>query len=110
MYDSFGLFINGAWTRGGTSADVHSPVTEKPLGTVSAASPADTARAIDAADAALDPLAEMGGFGRADALHKSADAMLSRTEEAAKMISTETGKPIAQSGREWALACDQFRW
>ena len=110
MYDSFGLFINGAWTRGGTSADVHSPVTEKPLGAVSAASPADTARAIDAADAALDPLAEMGGFGRADALHKSADAMLSRTEEAAKMISTETGKPIAQSGREWALACDQFRW
>ena len=26
------------------------------------------------------------------------------------MISTETGKPIAQSGREWGLACDQFRW
>ena len=26
------------------------------------------------------------------------------------MISTETGKPIAQAEREWALACDQFRW
>ena len=26
------------------------------------------------------------------------------------MISTETGKPIAQSRREWGLACDQFRW
>ena len=48
MYDSFGLFINGAWTRGDTSADVFSPVTEKPLGAVSTASPEDTVRAIDA--------------------------------------------------------------
>ena len=26
------------------------------------------------------------------------------------MISTETGKPIAQSEREWGLSIDQFRW
>ena len=26
------------------------------------------------------------------------------------MISLETGKPIAQSGREWGLSIDQFRW
>ena len=26
------------------------------------------------------------------------------------MISTETGKPIAQAGREWGLSIDQFRW
>ncbi|MCC6518364.1 MAG: NAD-dependent succinate-semialdehyde dehydrogenase, partial [Tabrizicola sp.] len=30
--------------------------------------------------------------------------------EAARMISLETGKPIAQSGREWGLSIDQFRW
>ena len=87
-----------------------SPVTEKPLGSVAAASPEDTQIAFDAAAAAMDALAEMGGFGRADALHKAADTMIARTDEAAKMISTETGKPIAQSGREWGLACDQFRW
>ena len=110
MYDDFGLFIGGAWIKGGKTADVMSPVTEKPLGSVAAASPEDTQTAIDAAAAAMDALAEMGGFGRADALHKAADVMIARTDEAAKMISTETGKPIAQSGREWGLACDQFRW
>lgn len=110
MYDDFGLFLSGAWTKGGKTAEVFSPVTEKSLGKVAAATPDDTAAAIDAADGALNVLREMGGFGRADALHKVADEMIRRADEAATMISTETGKPIAQSGREWNLACDQFRW
>lgn len=110
MYENFGLFIDGSWTKGGKTAEVHSPVTEKSLGSIAAASPEDTQRAINAADAAMARLAEMGGFGRADALHKAVDEMLARADEAAVMISIETGKPIAQSGREWGLACDQFRW
>ena len=110
MYENFGLFIDGFWTKGGKTAEVYSPVTEKSLGSIAAASPEDTQRAINAADAAMARLAEMGGFGRADALHKAVDEMLARADEAAVMISIETGKPIAQSGREWGLACDQFRW
>ena len=35
---------------------------------------------------------------------------LRRADEAARMISLETGKPIAQAGREWGLSIDQFRW
>jgi succinate-semialdehyde dehydrogenase/glutarate-semialdehyde dehydrogenase len=110
MYDSFGLFIGGSWTRGDSTADVLSPVTEKPLGEAPAASAKDTETALDAAAAAQAALRELGGFGRADALHRIADEMLRRAAEAARMISAETGKPLAQSGREWALACDQFRW
>ncbi|WP_138466073.1 NAD-dependent succinate-semialdehyde dehydrogenase [Poseidonocella sp. HB161398] len=109
MYDSYGLFINGAWI-GGAAAEVISPVTEAVLGRVAQASPADTVAAIDAAERAMGPLREMGGFARAEALHRIADAMLARTDEAARMIATETGKPVAQAGREWGLACDQFRW
>ncbi|MFT6532820.1 MAG: succinate-semialdehyde dehydrogenase/glutarate-semialdehyde dehydrogenase [Limimaricola cinnabarinus] len=110
MYQNFGLFIDGAWVRSSDGLDVLSPVTEKPLGRVPAASPEDTARAIDAAARALPHLREMGGFARADALHRIADEMLARADEATRMISAETGKPLAQSGREWALSCDQFRW
>lgn len=110
MYDQYGLFIDGNWRQGTASLDVASPVTEKTLGTVAGASAPDTEAAIDAAARALPQLRAMGGFARADALHKIADAMLARADEAAKMISTETGKPLVQSGREWALACDQFRW
>ncbi len=110
MYAKFGLFINGSWVPGSASADVISPVTEKEIGTVPLATASETRQAIDAAASALPKLRAMGGFGRAEALHKAADEMLRRSDEAARMISTETGKPIAQAGREWVLACDQFRW
>ena len=110
MYNKFGLFIGGAWVKGGKEAEVFSPVTEKSLGIVAAADAEDTATAIDGAADALGALHDMGGFGRADALHKAADEMLKRADEAAVMISTETGKPLAQATREWGLAYDQLRW
>ncbi len=110
MYDTYGLFIGGAWRGGGAEVEVLSPVSEKVIGTVAGATAEDTKAALEAAESALAPLRDMGGFARAEALHRIADAMLLRAEEAATMISTETGKPVAQSGREWGLACDQFRW
>ncbi|WP_417280301.1 NAD-dependent succinate-semialdehyde dehydrogenase [Celeribacter sp.] len=110
MYEKFGQFINGAWVKGSKTGAVISPVTETSLGEVSLASSETTRAALKAAYSALPTLAEMGGFARADALHKAADAMIARAEEASTMIATETGKPIAQAGREWVLACDQFRW
>jgi len=110
MYDSFGCFIDGDWHAGSASLAVSSPATGKPLGQLAAASAEDTHAALEAAAKSVAPMRDMGGFGRADVLHKIADAMLARTEEAKIMISTETGKPLAQSGREWVLACDQFRW
>lgn len=110
MYDSFGLFIAGNWTRASVHAQVISPVTGKLLGESPAATLADTQAALDAAASALPRLRAMGGFARADALHRAADEMVRRADEAARMITLETGKPIAQAGREWVLACDQFRW
>ena len=110
MYAQYGLFIDGSWTFGSKCGDVISPVSEAPLGHVPFATKDHTQEALEAAARALPTLREMGGFARADALHKAADEMIRRTPEAARMISAETGKPIAQSGREWALACEQFRW
>jgi len=110
VYSSFGLFINGQWRQGRRCSEVISPVTQTPLGSVPLAELEDTAQALDAAAAALPKLREMGGFARADALHRATDALLRRADEGARMIASETGKPIAQAQREWALACDQFRW
>ncbi len=112
MYRDFGLFIGGAWTSAeqDATAPVISPVTERPLGEVPVASAADTDAAIAAAERGLDAWRVRTAFERADALHAIADEMIRRADEAARMISTETGKPIAQSAREWALSCDQFRW
>ncbi len=112
MYDDRGLFIDGAWrpSEGGETRPVFSPVTERRLGDVPWASGADTASALDAAERGMAALRALGNFGRADALHRVADAMTVRAEEAARLISTETGRPIAQSQREWSLSTDQMRW
>ena len=111
-YAPYGLYIDGAWRGagdGGTS-DVLSPVSEQPLGACPVATIGDTAAAIDAAVGSLDAWSAVGGFGRADALHAIADEMTRRADEAVRMISLETGKPVAQAGREWSLSVDQFRW
>lgn len=110
MYDKFGLYIDGAWHSGEAGIEVISPVTEKSLGQVAGARSNDTKRAIDAAHSALPALQAMGGYGRAEALHQAYEVMMARQAEAAEMISLETGKPLVQAGREWVLACEQFRW
>lgn len=110
MYDAFGLFIAGEWRPAASTAPVYSPVTEQPLGDCPIASLAETQAAISAAEAGLKAWSATSAFARADALHRIADEMIRRADEAARMISLETGKPIAQAGREWALSIDQFRW
>lgn len=112
MYENFGLYIDGTW-RGasdGGAVPVMSPVTEKPLGESPVATRADTGEALESAARGLSAWRTTSAFERADALHRIADEMARRREEAARMISAETGKPLAQSEREWALALDQFRW
>ena len=112
MYDKFGLFIHGEWrqARDGASAAVRSPVTERPLGEVPMATVADTEEAIASAAQGFKVWRAKQAFERADALHAIADEMTRRRPEAARMISAETGKPIAQAEREWVLSTDQFRW
>lgn len=112
MYAGFGLFIGGEW-RGaadGQTSAVYSPVTEQSLGDCPVASVADTEAALASAATGFAVWSRTPAFERADALHRIADEMLRRGGEAARMISLETGKPIAQAGREWSLSIDQFRW
>lgn len=112
MYEKYGLFVGGRWVAAldGQTAPVFSPVTELALGQAPVASLTDTRAALDAAVAGFAAWKARQAFERADALHAIADEMKRRTDEAAAMISLETGKPIAQSGREWGLSVDQFRW
>ena len=112
MYEKFGLFIAGEWrpAQNGAKAAVLSPVTGNSLGEAPVAAAADTEAALHAAEAGFKAWRATPAFTRADALHAIANEMVRRTEEAARMISSETGKPIAQGQREWALTVDQFRW
>src|SRR5690606_31157843 len=112
MYGSYGLFIDGAWSgpAEGASTEITDPGNGAVLGTVPAASVEDTERAISVANRAFRSWKATPAWTRADLLHKAADVLAARAAEAARQITLETGKPLAQSGRGWGLAVDQFRW
>ena len=112
MYSERGLFIDGAWRRSGGkgASTVTDPASGDSLGEAAVASAADTRDAIAAAAQAFTAWSVTPAWTRADILHRVADAMAARTEEAARIITQEAGKPLAQSRREWQLSTDQFRW
>ncbi len=112
MYENFGLFIGGEWrTQGGLGRqEVFDPATGALLGAVPAADAADVSEAIASAEAGLALWRDTPAWTRAELLHACAEIMRARTEEAIRCITQETGKPLAQSRREWGLSADQFRW
>ena len=89
-----GQLISGKW-RKGSDADVITavdPATEDVLSQFPAASAADTEEAINAANAAQLQWCKTLGWSRAEILHKCADVMLARTEEAARQITLGSGQ------------------
>ncbi len=104
--------INGTWRkgRGADTITTVDPATEDVLDSFQAASAADTEDAIAGAVAGLKVWRATPAWTRADILHQCADVMKARTEAAARQITLEAGKPLAQSRREWQLSIDQFRW
>ena len=112
MYEEYGLFIDGSWrsAAGGGKLDITDPATGEALGTCPSASVAEVEEAIAAAEKGLKLWRATPAWTRADLLHAVAATMQSRTEEAARRITLETGKPLAQARREWALSYEQFRW
>src|SRR5205823_10335103 len=80
------------------------------IGTTPSASREDVAKAIAWAERGLKIWRATPAWTRADMLHAVASIMQTRAEEVARRITLETGKPLAQARREWALSIDQFRW
>ncbi|AWI34446.1 NAD-dependent succinate-semialdehyde dehydrogenase [Helicobacter apodemus] len=110
-YNDYGLYINGEFVKGEEdSFEVINPFNEEVLGTVASASSNQVRNAIDAASIALEEYKTLNAWERAEKLQKVADLLKSDLDEIAKIISLETGKPLAQSMREMNLTIDQFIW
>lgn len=112
MYQDLGLLIGGEWRKTGGAGviEVTDPATGEVIGAAPAASAADVEEAIEAAAKGLAAWRATPAWTRADTLHAVARIMTDRTEEAARRMVLETGKPLAQARREWGLSIDQFRW
>lgn len=112
MYSAQGLLIDGAW-RGasdGAAMPVHSPVTEAPVGHIPVASAADQDAALRAAEFAFPLWAAVAAWDRAGILRRAAELLRVRADDLARVMSTETGKPLAEARAEVMASADQFEW
>jgi succinate-semialdehyde dehydrogenase / glutarate-semialdehyde dehydrogenase len=112
MYQSYGLLIDNTWRQAadGATLPVFSPVTEEIVGHIPSASPSDIASALASAEAGLAAWREIPAWNRARVMRKAADLIRDRTEAIAHVMSTETGKPLAEARGETNAAADQFEW
>ncbi|MET8946773.1 NAD-dependent succinate-semialdehyde dehydrogenase [Streptomyces sp. NPDC004542] len=106
------LFIDGKWldAASGATLAVDDPATGEVLCEVADASPADGALALDAAVAAQPAWAATAPRVRSEILRRAYEIILERTEELARLMTLEMGKPLAEARGEVAYAAEFFRW
>lgn len=111
-YDSLYLFIDGDWLAGGgrETAAVIDPATQRELGRLPLANPADLDRALAAAQAAFEVWRRTAPVERARILKRAADLMRERASHIATLMTLEEGKPLAESRDEVVRAADYFEW
>ncbi|WP_414708377.1 NAD-dependent succinate-semialdehyde dehydrogenase [Ramlibacter sp.] len=112
MYRHYGLFIDGAWrpAAGGAVREVLDPASEDILGWIPVAAAADLDAALASAQAGFELWRRTSPWDRAAVLRKAADLIRSREQEIGRLMSQETGKPLAQACGETRDAADQFEW
>jgi succinate-semialdehyde dehydrogenase/glutarate-semialdehyde dehydrogenase len=105
-------FINGLWCDADTqqTINVTNPATQAILGTVPKMGTLETRRAIEAANTA-QPLWRAKTAGeRARILRKWFELMMANQEDLAILMTSEQGKPLAESRGEIAYAASFLEW
>ncbi len=104
--------INGSWcdADSGNTQDVTNPATGEVIGTIPEMGANETRRAIDAAKAAMPDWAGKTAKERANILRKWHDLMLENTDDLARLMTIEMGKPLAEAAGEVAYAASFIEW
>lgn len=112
MYANFGLYVDGAWrpAASGKVREVLDPATEEVVGTIPDASKDDLDAALAAAERGLALWRATSPWERSAKLRKAADLIRERLDAIARIMTIETGKPLAESKGETNAAADQFEW
>jgi succinate-semialdehyde dehydrogenase/glutarate-semialdehyde dehydrogenase len=105
-------YVNGAWVdaRGGATISVDNPATGEIIGTVPKFGAAETRDAIEAANRAFQEWRKKTAKERAAVLRKWFELMLANTEDLAKLMTIEQGKPLVESRGEVAYAGAFLEW
>jgi len=105
-------YIDGAWVNAddGKTLSVYNPADSREIGTVPSLGVAETRRAIEAANAALPAWRAKLAKERANILRKWFELMMANQEDLAVLMTTEQGKPLAESRGEIAYGASFIEW
>ena len=105
-------YVAGEWINADDAATVAvvNPATGLTLGTVPMCGVAETKRAIAAAEVAQRAWAKVSAKERAAILRKLNDLMLANADDLALIMTSEQGKPLAESKGEIAYAASFIEW
>ncbi len=106
------ILIGGRWLDGsaGDRISVTDPATGDEVATVAAGTPADATAAVDAAATAQKLWAQTPPRERAEVLRNCWSTLLAHSDELARIIVREHGKPLVDAKGEIAYAAEFFRW
>src|SRR5215469_13824106 len=106
------MWINGQYTSGtsGNIIEVRNPATEEIIDTAPAANAAGVDLAASAAQAAFHAWKKLPAGQKAEILHEVAHKLTERTEEFARLLTLEGGKPLVENKDEigWSAACFRY--
>lgn len=106
------MWINGEHISGtsGNVIEVRNPATEEIIDTAPAANAADIDRAVMAAQVAFPGWKKIPAVQKAEMLHEVAQKLTERSEEFARLLSLEGGKPFIENKDEmgWSAACFRY--
>jgi succinate-semialdehyde dehydrogenase/glutarate-semialdehyde dehydrogenase len=105
-------YVNGRWIDAPDQKviEVDNPATGEIVGSVPALGTADTRLAIEAADAAWPAWRARTGKDRAGLLRAWFELMLQHKDDLALLMTTEQGKPLAESVGEITYAASFIEW
>jgi acyl-CoA reductase-like NAD-dependent aldehyde dehydrogenase len=109
---SLRMLVGGRWvgSESGRTFDAVSPSSGATIATVPEGTRADAGRAVEAARRAGERMAALGPFERAALLHRVADAIERRSDDLARWLTADQGKPYhAEALAETAEAAQYFR-
>jgi succinate-semialdehyde dehydrogenase/glutarate-semialdehyde dehydrogenase len=108
--DTKRLYLNGRWAAPEAAIEVVNPSSREVIGRVATAGRGHVAEALADAQRAWPAWRAMPARDRGALLIRIADVLQRRSEEIARTITLENGKPLAQSRGEVALSIDHLRW
>ena len=104
------LYLNGAFVTSEPAWDVVNPANEEAFARISTIDRTRLAQAIADAQTAFTSWRRLTAKARGEFLRRIAAELERRQEEVARLLSSENGKPLAQSLAEVARSVDHLQW